>query len=45
VEGYWKNGKLNGKGRVIAANGNVYEGNFKNNKMNGYGIYVYVDGD
>jgi hypothetical protein len=29
-EGYWKYDQLNGKGRLMYENGEIYEGNFEN---------------
>ena len=43
-DGYWKNGKLHGKGTQIYSNGDVYEGNFKDGSWDGYGIYIWADG-
>jgi hypothetical protein len=31
-EGYWKNNKKNGRGRMIDTKGNVYDGEWKNDK-------------
>lgn len=31
------NGMRNGTGKLIMANGNIYEGSFEKNKFNGYG--------
>jgi len=30
--GYWRNDKANGKGRLIHADGDVYEGDWSNDK-------------
>ena len=35
---------LEGWGRVIYVNGELYEGQFKNNKRDGYGRFIYNDG-
>jgi hypothetical protein len=43
-EGQWKNGNLQGKGKLIEAWGDVYEGDFKNNKADGFGAYKTQDG-
>lgn len=37
-------GKMNGYGKMIYANGNVYEGYWKNDKKEGKGKMVYKDG-
>ena len=37
-EGYWKNGKLHGKGRFIDSQGNSYEGEWKNGLFDGKGV-------
>lgn len=34
-EGYWKNDKANGRGRLIHADGDVYEGEWKDDKAHG----------
>jgi len=33
-----------GKGRLIHADGDIYEGDWKNDKAHGKGIYVHMDG-
>lgn len=43
-EGYWKNNKANGFGRLIHADGDVYEGEWRDDKAHGKGIYTHVDG-
>jgi hypothetical protein len=43
-EGYWRNDKANGKGRLIHSDGDVYEGDWVNDKAEGYGIYTHMDG-
>lgn len=43
-EGYWRNDKANGKGRLIHADGDVYEGNWIDDKAHGYGVYTHTDG-
>jgi hypothetical protein len=40
-EGYWVDGQANGRGRLIHADGDVYEGGWKNDKAHGYGIYTH----
>lgn len=37
-EGWWKNDKPNGNGRLVQANGDVYLGNWVDGKANGYCI-------
>jgi len=34
-EGYWKNGKSNGRGRLIRVNGHYYDGEWKDNRLHG----------
>lgn len=34
----------NGPGRIIHADGEVYEGQFRNDKSHGFGIYLFADG-
>ena len=43
-EGYWKDNKANGKGRLIHADGDVYNGFWKDDKAHGQGIYSHLDG-
>lgn len=43
-EGYFKNDKMFGKGRLINAEGDYYEGDFENDKANNEGLYVSADG-
>ena len=31
---------INGKGKKVFANGDIYEGNFKNGKLDGFGIFI-----
>ena len=38
-EGYWKNSKTTGNGRLIHADGDVYDGQWKDDKAHGFGIY------
>ena len=42
LEGEWKNGRLNGQGTYIYADGNRYQGEFKDGKPNGQGTYYYL---
>ena len=43
-EGYWRQDKLSGKGRVIYSNGNVYCGQLNHHKHEGKGILIWPDG-
>ena len=43
-EGYWKNDKANGRGRLIHADSDVYEGLWVDDKAHGYGEYTHTDG-
>lgn len=43
-EGFWKNDKANGQGRLIHADGDVYEGEWRDDKAHGYGKYMHTDG-
>ena len=43
-EGWWKDSKANGKGRLIHADGDVYDGYWQDDKAHGYGIYSHLDG-
>lgn len=36
--------KANGRGRLIHADGDVYEGDWKDDKAHGKGVYTHVDG-
>ena len=40
-EGYWKDAKANGKGRLIHADGDVYVGTWRDDKADGFGIYSH----
>ena len=40
-EGAWKNGKMNGKGKITYVDGSYYEGEFMNNVRWGYGKYFW----
>lgn len=43
-EGYWKNDKANGRGRLIHADKDIYVGDWLEDKAHGYGIYIHADG-
>ena len=43
-EGYWLNGELNGKGRMIFPTGEVYEGEHQAHVKQGKGIYTWPCG-
>ena len=43
-EGWWRDNKANGKGRLIHADGDIYDGNWKDDKAHGYGVYSHLDG-
>ena len=43
-EGWFINGKKNGRGKYTWANGDEYEGEFKDNAMNGQGTYHFASG-
>ena len=32
--------KINGKGKLVTKNGEIYEGDWKDYKANGFGIYI-----
>ena len=38
-EGWWDQNKANGRGRLIHADGDVYDGNWLNDKAHGFGVY------
>ena len=40
----WSNDKANGKGRLIHADGDVYEGDWVDDKAHGKGCYTHYDG-
>lgn len=40
-EGYWRNDKANGRGKLVHADGDVYEGDWKDDKAHGRGIYIH----
>ena len=41
---YFCKNKSYGKGRVIHANGNIYEGEFRNDMAEGQGVFTWPDG-
>ena len=43
-KGFFRNNKMDGRGRIVNINGFIYEGEFKNGHSNGYGKYVALDG-
>jgi tetratricopeptide (TPR) repeat protein len=43
-EGNWKDGKENGKGKMMYSDGRKYDGEWKDGKQNGKGIMLYSDG-
>lgn len=43
-EGAFKNGKFEGKGKLIRRNGDVYEGDFKDGELTGIGKMTYING-
>ena len=36
--------KANGRGRLIHADGDVYDGEWSDDKAHGFGIYCHLDG-
>ena len=42
-EGEWYDGKMNGQGKMIYADGSIYDGMFYMNKKHGYGCYKWKD--
>ena len=44
-EGYWKNGQLHGRGRIIYVDTTYYIGEFKEGNKHGEGIYYHWNGD
>lgn len=44
-EGYFINGKKNGRGKYIWANGDIFDGNWVDGKRHGHGTYTWADGD
>ena len=45
LEGFWREGKLNGKARQIYADGAMFVGEHKEDIKQGYGQYHYISGD
>ena len=43
-KGFFRNNKMEGRGRIMNINGFIYEGEFKNGQSNGYGKYIALDG-
>uniref|UniRef100_A0A7S3D7Y8 Uncharacterized protein n=1 Tax=Palpitomonas bilix TaxID=652834 RepID=A0A7S3D7Y8_9EUKA len=43
-EGGWENGKMEGQGRLLFADGGYYEGEFSDGEMEGQGLRVWADG-
>ena len=43
--GEWKNQRREGKGKMVFANGDIYQGNFLQNKFNDRGIMTFASGD
>jgi hypothetical protein len=43
-EGYFRDGKLDGKGKYTWANKNVYNGEWKDDKKSGWGKFIFPDG-
>jgi hypothetical protein len=43
-EGYWVDGKREGKGRMSFPSGSVYEGDFVNDVYEGFGTYILPNG-
>ena len=43
-EGYWKEDKINIRGKMTNSDGDIYEGEYLNNKAHGYGVYISLDG-
>ena len=39
--GYWHEDKSYGNGKLIHADGDIYEGEWKNDKANGNGVYTH----
>ena len=44
-EGDWKNGKFDGKGKLVILNVGTYIGEFKNGQLHGQGIIKFSNGD
>lgn len=43
-EGAWKNNKINGKGKIIFADGDSFEGEWVDDKACGFGVYIHRNG-
>jgi hypothetical protein len=43
--GTWRDGKMNGYGVVVLANGERFDGQWENDMKNGHGVYFYANGD
>ncbi len=44
-DGEWKDGRENGHGVAVAANGDLYEGEWRDGRRNGHGVYLWANGD
>jgi tetratricopeptide (TPR) repeat protein len=44
-EGYWKDGKFEGKGIMVLKSGYRYDGEWKNGERNGFGTTIYTNGE
>jgi hypothetical protein len=42
-EGEWKDGEMNGKGKLTFSNGDIYEGEFVRGEREGIGTYYYTE--
>ena len=40
----WKDGKANGQGKLVHADGDTYEGHWLDDKAEGAGTYLHADG-
>ena len=38
--GFWKNNKINGKGKLINTDGDIFEGEFRDDQFHGKGKFV-----
>jgi hypothetical protein len=43
-EGEWRNGRKEGKGKMIFSKGGVYEGDWRKDQREGKGKRIYADG-
>ena len=43
--GYFRDGRMNGRGTYTYADGSRYQGNFENDKRHGFGTYTYASGN